>query len=181
MVTVALGQAFLIRRDFNQEVNKLQTETLSSAYHREDRPAPAKDGNVLLGKLQEAKKISAILDIAIEEANCLPNIVAVDIPGIKTASVSLNEARKIKMVLQAQQAGLTTMIQQLTMMSVRVENDYVTISGVQVLQQRAFKMLVDVDELKSQAKEIAKAIRSLDSLIQKADWSLMIEIPETEI
>lgn len=176
MQTVALGQAFLIRRDLLSDLGKLQGEVLENSYHREDRPAPKKNIAELLEKFTNAMVLRCQLDLAIERANNLPDQVV-----LNENSMSLNEARKLKVGLTATHQSLTQMISNLVQMGQRAENEYVNEGGLNVPRVRRYTILLDSEILKAKAKGISKDIRSLDSLIQKADWSLQVEIPETDI
>lgn len=175
MQTVSLGQAFLIRRDFLQTVNQAQSELRNLGYHREDRPVPTTE---FAGAYQANKDLQAKLveiDLSIERANNTPGQVT-----FKDQPLSLNECRRMKVRLTQAQQNQTNLIQQITMITTRTESEYVMEGGVQIPKVRSFILLADLKELKKDSKDLAKDIRLLDSLIQKADWEVQVQIPETD-
>ena len=174
--TISLGQLFLLRKELKNEVAELSSSIISSAYYREDQEQPEEAYDTLLSELEAKRKALFYLDSKIATANSLPNTVT-----FKDISMSLNDARRTKLQLGESLSFYENQIRHIDIFSKRQENDMIYDVNMVPPQMRQvkykFKVVANLKELKATAVALKKDIGLLDSLIQKADWSITVEAP----
>lgn len=176
---VSLGQLFLLRRELKQEMGQLESGLGSLYAYREDKAIPDEDFNVLFSSLMRKKNLLYSYDVAVNSANSQPNTVV-----FNNVSLSLSEARIKKMHMVNDLNCLTNHARMASHYQNKVESEPIWDTSVTppVMrpQKYSYIMVASVTSLKQDAAKLTKQISQLDALIQKADWTLEIEIPEVE-
>ena len=117
-------------------------------------------------------------DLAIESANSTEDTIT-----FKDQKWSLNEARHLKVHIQAELSGVQNLVTRLSRQPKSVkENTWEIMEGpngpVQVQKQVEHKYVVIPDPVaeKARMKGLQLDIQILDSLIQQADWSTTVVV-----
>lgn len=177
MSQISLGQLFLLRRDLKTEINEKEMTLRMLAFHREDQPAPDESYQEQFKALQEMRDRLFGYDMLIESCNSLPDSVEFD--GRK---LSLHMARHLKVHLNGTCGSVENQIRQIEPMVKRQEQDMIydqtVVPPAMRPQKFSYKILADLKSMKEEAQKLRKNVRLLDSLIQKADWSIMVVAPE---
>lgn len=174
---VSLGQLFLLRRELKNEIGTLEASLGPLMAYREDKAAPEEDFSTVFASLTQKKELLYRYDLAVNEANNVPNTVI-----FNNISLSLSQARIKKMFVSNELNTMSHHVRTATMYKGREETENVwdELLVPQGLRQKKFKfvLMANLSSLKSMFETLTKQASTLDSLIQKADWTLEVDIPD---
>lgn len=174
---VSLGQLFLLRRELKTEIGQLEHSLAPLMAYREDKSAPDEDFNTVFASLSKKKERMYWYDLAVNEANNVPDTVL-----FNSISLSLSQARIKKMHISNELSSMDNHVRLATSYKNREETESVWDKELvpQGLRQCKFKyvLVADLVGLKNMQTILNKQVGDLDSLIQKADWTLEVEIPD---
>ena len=187
MQQVKLGELFLLRRNIKKEIDDLGSEVTSLVAYREDRGTKGPNDEITerdefyaqLLALSQARKKLHQYDMKIESANSEKNTV-----NFKEFGYSLNEARHLKVHLQADLTFNETLLLHAISFSKRTERDtvyedVVLTTGTQPMAkqvERKFIVIPEMKAIKERIRDLKQDIQLLDSSIQQVDWKVTLEI-----
>jgi hypothetical protein len=174
---ISLGQLFLLRRNVKNEIGELEHQLTPLGFHREDQEAPVESYNEVFSTLEQKRDYLLKIDTLINEANSLSRTVE-----FNGERYSLNMARHIKTHLAGAQGSIENQIRHLEIYVKRQEQEMFFDTSLTPPAMRpkkfGYKILADLPRLKADSLKLKKDVRLLDSLIQKADWTIMVDAPQ---
>ena len=177
MSNITLGQLFLLRRDLKNELSEKEQNLRALALHREDQPAPEESYTKAYEELSNLRKTLFRYDSLIEQCNSLEGQVE-----FQEQKMSLHMARHLKVHLNGEAASIEQQIRWIEPSVKRQEQDMIFDEKLTPPAMRpqkfGYKILADLKSMKEEAQTLRKNVRLLDALIQKADWSILVEAPE---
>lgn len=177
MSQVSLGQVFLLRRDLKNEIAEKTQSIRMLAFRRTDQPLPDESYTEQYALIKTMRDQLFAYDALIESCNSLPG--SVEFNGNK---YSLHAARHLKVHLNGAFLAINQQIRGIEPYVNRKDTETIFDNTLATPAMRpekfGYEILADLKSMKEDEAKLRKDVKLLDSLIQKADWTIMVEVSD---